>query len=71
MIYIRDTDIQTYRDKHIFLYAYCFCFFPIVCQKAKRSYQKDIATFREARESNANALAQEDDSSTANGLFPN
>lgn len=34
--------------------------------KAKRSYQKDIATFREARESNANALAQEDDSSTAN-----
>ncbi|KAK6159370.1 hypothetical protein DH2020_006684 [Rehmannia glutinosa] len=31
-----------------------------VCQKAKRSYQKDLATFREARDSNAQALITED-----------
>ncbi|KAA8545915.1 hypothetical protein F0562_020634 [Nyssa sinensis] len=36
--------------------------------KAKRSYQKDVATFQEARESNAHALiAQEDGRGTAKG----
>ena len=38
----------------------CVCFndqyyLTIVCQKAKRSYQKDVASF-EARDSNAQAL---------------
>ncbi|KAK3025619.1 hypothetical protein RJ639_042117 [Escallonia herrerae] len=37
-----------------------------VIEKAKHSYQKDISTFQEARESNANALvAQEDGQGTA------
>lgn len=31
-----------------------------MCQKANRSYQKDLASFREARESNAQAIITED-----------
>ena len=43
-------------------------FIPNFVQKAKRSYQKDVTTFKEARDSNANALvAQENGQGTANG----
>lgn len=34
-------------------------------QKANRSYQKDLASFQEARESNAQALIEDNDLGTA------
>jgi hypothetical protein len=38
-----------------------FYFHPECLQKAKRSYQKDIANFQEARESHAQALNAQDE----------
>lgn len=38
-----------------------------MCQKAKRSYQKDLATFQEARETNAQALVADDINQGING----
>ncbi|KAG5544424.1 hypothetical protein RHGRI_016996 [Rhododendron griersonianum] len=51
----------------IFLYMIFSPLIPIVYQKAKRSYEKDISAFKGARVSNDNAFVrQEDDQGTVN-----
>ncbi|KAG5526498.1 hypothetical protein RHGRI_032691 [Rhododendron griersonianum] len=51
----------------MFLYLIFSSSHSIVHQKAKRSYEKDISAFKDARVSNANAfVAQEDDQGTVN-----
>lgn len=51
----------------MFLYMIFSSSHSIVLQKAKRSYEKDISAFKDARVSNANAfVAQEDDQGTVN-----
>lgn len=45
-----------------FLVVVLIVLIPNICQKAKRSYQKDIETFREGRDSNASALDAQEDS---------
>lgn len=63
--------IKSLKYNYLYLYLFGVCYsgnlIIYLSQKAKRSYQKDLASFQEARESNAQDLETADGSSMPGG----